>query len=277
MYTFQFRRCYRGPLRAAIFDWAGTTVDYGCQAPTTVFVEAFAQRDVKITPQEARGPMGMHKLDHMRAIAHLPAVAQRWQAVHGRPPDESDVQAMYEQFIPLQIQRIAQHADVIPGCADTIALLRQRGIKIGSSTGYDRQMMQILVPAARDGGFEPDCVVCSSDVSVGRPAPWMAIENARQLGVYPLSAVVKIDDTVPGIEAGLNAGMWTIAVAKTGNEVGLTRREVADLPPDELHKRVDAASRRLSQAGAHYVVDGVDSLLPCIDAIEQRLAAGETP
>jgi phosphonoacetaldehyde hydrolase len=138
-------------------------------------------------------------------------------------------------------------------------------------------MIDLLASAAQQSGYAPDCIVCSSDVDVGRPAPWVEIENARRLDAYPLSAVVKVDDTIPGIESGLNAGMWTIAVAKTGNEVGLTSRGVAEMPEQELRERVDAAARRLAQAGAHYVVDGIGDVPPCIDAIEKRLAAGETP
>jgi phosphonoacetaldehyde hydrolase len=138
-------------------------------------------------------------------------------------------------------------------------------------------MMRILAAEAAKRGFTPDAAVCGSDVPEGRPAPWMCMENARRLGVYPVEAIVKVDDTIPGIEAGLNCGMWTIAVAKTGNEIGLSREEVESLPRIEYDQRLTAAYQRLRQVGSHYVIDGIGDILPCIDDIERRLAGGEKP
>ena len=114
----------------------------------------------------------------------------------------------------------------IPGVVETIEECRRRGVKIGSSTGYTREIIEVVMTRARREGFVADAVLCASDVAEGRPAPWLIFENARHLGVYPMAAIAKIDDTVPGIEAGLNAGTWTIGVAKTGNEVGLSKAEL---------------------------------------------------
>lgn len=277
MERFRYSRNYQGPVQAVIFDWAGTTVDHGCLAPALVFVEVFRRRGIRIEMSQAREPMGMHKRDHLRVIAQMPSVVEAWQRVHGAPPDEAAIDAMYAEFIPLQIECIGRYADPIPGVLDLVTALRERDVKIGSNTGYNRAMMDVLVPAAAEAGYAPDCVVCSSDVPVGRPAPWMALENARQLDVYPMSAVVKVDDTAPGIEEGLNAGMWTVAVAETGNEVGLGYEDLQALDPQQRQVRARAAARRLAQAGAHYVIDGVGDLLPCLDDIQRRLASGESP
>jgi phosphonoacetaldehyde hydrolase len=273
----RFRRSYTGPVRGALFDWAGTTVDFGSRAPARVFCEVFRRSGVEITVDEARGPMGMQKKDHLRLLTQMPAVAQRWRDTHGSPPTEKDVEELFEQFIPLQIACLADFADPVPGCPEMLAALRQRGLRIGSNTGYTHDMMEVLVPAARQRGFDPESIVCSSDVPCGRPAPWMCLKNAEQLGVYPLEALVKVDDTAPGIEEGLNAGMWTVAVARTGNEMGLSLEEIERLPRPEYDRRLEAAYRRLAQAGAHFVIDGVDQLLPCVDDIERRLARGEKP
>jgi phosphonoacetaldehyde hydrolase len=194
-HPFRYRRGYCGAVRAVVFDWAGTTVDYGCCAPTEVFRRVFAEAGVEITVQEARGPMGAYKKDHIRAILEMPAVISRWQAAHGRAPVEEDVERLYGRFEPLQIACVADYADLIPGTQDTVAALRARGIRIGSSTGYTAAMMEPLVAAARERGYEPDATVTMSDVPAGRPAPWMIFENARRLDVYPLEAVVVVDDT----------------------------------------------------------------------------------
>jgi phosphonoacetaldehyde hydrolase len=221
--------------------------------------------------------MGMHKCDHIRAITQMPLVAALWEAAHDRQPNETDVAAMYEEFIPLQLKVLANYADPIPGAVETLAELRQRGVKIGSTTGYNRQMMNVLVPETIRRGYQPDSIVCVSDVPAGRPEPWMALRSAMELRAYPPELVVKVGDTVPDIEEGLNAGMWTVAVALTGNELGLTAEELAALSPDELETRRERAHLQLADAGAHYVIDGIWSLPLVLEDIDERLANGEQP
>ena len=268
---------YRGPLKAVVLDWAGTTVDYGCMAPAAVFIETFKRRGVTITMAQARAPMGMFKKDHIRAIMHMEPVVQQWLAVHDLPSTEDDVNAMYRDFLPLQLAVIARHADVIPGTIEAIAAFRQRSLKIGSTTGYTRAIMDRLIPLAAQRGYKPDAIVCADEVPAGRPQPWMMYQNAQQFGVYPMSAVVKIGDTVPDIEEGLNAGTWTIGVVKTGYELGLTEADVAGLDPIDLKARIDVGRARLLEAGAHYVVDCLADVPPLIDEIAARLANGERP
>ncbi len=274
---FIYQRTYRGPVQAVILDWAGTTMDYGCCAPAVVFIEVYKRQGVEISMEEARQPMGAHKLTHIRAISRIPAVARRWQEKHGRPCTDDDAQAMFEQFVPLQLACLAQYADLIPGTLDVVAELRRQGIKIGSTTGYTGEMMELLLSEAARRGYQPDATVCATDVPAGRPEPWMCLQNARELGVYPMEACVKIGDTLPDVEEGLNAGMWTIGLAKSGNEVGVNEEDVAALPADELQARLDRAYSRMAGAGAHYVVDSIADVLPLIEQIGGRLANGERP
>ncbi len=274
---FVFRRFYCGPLKAVILDWAGTTVDYGSRAPAMIFVEVFERQGVTITFEEARGPMGMAKKDHIREVTQMESVAQRWQNVHGRLPTEADVEAMYEEFVPLQLEALADYTHLIPGTRATVADFRRRGLKIGSNTGYNREMTNILLAEAKIQGYEPDSTVCASEVPAGRPEPWMALQNARELRVYPMEAIVKIDDTVPGIEEGLNAGMWTIGLVQTGNEIGLSETEVKTLAPEILQVRLEQGYQRLFQAGAHYVANGIWEVPRILDDITNRLNHGERP
>lgn len=275
--TFTYRRAYAGKVQGVILDWSGTTVDYGSRAPALVFVELFAAQGVPITLDEARVPMGMYKRDHLRAILHMPRVAAAWREARGQLPTEDDVTTLYEAFIPAQIAIIARYADLIPGVAETIAAYRARGLKVGSCTGYTTTMMDSLLPAAAALGYAPDAVVCPDEVDGGRPAPWMCYENARRLGVYPMESLVKIGDTPVDVTEGLNAGMWTIALAQSGNELGLSADEVSALSPDELKARLAPIYAKLYAAGAHYVVDSLADTLPILDAIEARLARGEKP
>ncbi|HFD15035.1 MAG TPA: phosphonoacetaldehyde hydrolase [Rhodospirillales bacterium] len=277
IYDFRYSRSYRGPVQAVLLDWAGTTMDFGCMAPAVVFVEVFRRRGVPITMEEARAPMGAHKKVHIRRITELPSVRRRWEETHGRPPTEEDVEAMFADFVPLQLECLSRYSDLIPGTLETIAWLRERGIKIGSTTGYTTEMMAINLEDARRQGYEPDSTVCASDVPAGRPYPFMCLQNAINLGVDCVAACVKVDDTVPGVEEGLNAGMWSIGLAVSGNEVGLSLEEWKALPAEEQEARRQRAYRNMLRGGAHYVVDDITGVPACIEDIEQRIRRGEKP
>ncbi len=268
---------YDGPLKAVVLDWAGTTVDHGCMAPAATFVQAFADAGVPITVAEARAPMGMPKWQHIQAIIRSERVAARWEAVHGRVPGDEDVDALYKRFLPLQVQTVEQHSALIPGVLETVAALRARGLSIASTTGYPREVMDVVVRTAKEQGYEPDVTICAGDTPAGRPGPFMALEALVKLSISPVQAVVKIGDTVVDIEEGLNGGMWAVGVAVTGNEVGLTAEEYASLPVEEQRRLAKLATEVLLDAGAHYVVDGLSDIMPVLDSIEARLAAGEKP
>jgi phosphonoacetaldehyde hydrolase len=275
--NFHFQRSYRGSLKAILLDWAGTTMDYGCYAPAVAFTEVFRRHGVPISVDEARVPMGAHKKVHIRKITEIDAVRERWQTAHGRLPSEADVETMFQKFVPLQLDCLANYADLIPGTLEAVADFRCRGLKIGSTTGYTSEMMKILFAEAKARGYEPDSTVCASEVPAGRPEPWMCVQNVMNLRVYPFEACVKVDDTLPGIEEGLNAGMWTIGLAKTGNEVGLNAEEIAKVDADLLESKLERAYSRMQQVGSHYVVDGIWDVPAVLDDINARLARGERP
>lgn len=266
-----------GRVRAAILDWAGTTVDHGCMAPVGVFVELFRRRGVEVTLQQARAPMGTHKREHVRIMCAMPEVRRAFARVHGREPGDADVDAMYAEGTGLQIACLPDHAEPIEGVVEAVAALRGRGIGIGSTTGYNREMLDVLRAAAAARGYAPDVAVAASEVPEGRPAPYMNWTAAMRLGAWPASACVAVGDTEVDVRAGLAAGMWTVGVALTGNEVGRTAAEWASLPGGEREGMAEVARARLRDSGAHFVVDALRDVLPCIDAIEARMGRGERP
>jgi phosphonoacetaldehyde hydrolase len=274
---FVFKRSYRGPLKAVILDWAGTAVDYGSFAPTAVFLRLFESLNVKITAEDARSGMGLMKKDHLRTILARPLVAEAWEAAHGKPASEDDIDNLFNNFVPLQISVLKEFAEPIPGVLDVVRELRDREMKIGTTTGYLRQMMEVLAPKAKENGYEPDCIVCPDEVPAGRPYPWMCYENAIRMGVYPMQAIVKVGDTLVDVEEGLNAGMWTVGLSLTGNLLGLSEVEVNALPTDERSHARKRIESQLYRAGAHYVINGIWDLPDVLDNIEFRLAQGEQP
>ena len=271
---FIFQRTYCGPLKAVVLDWAGTAVDYGSFAPTAVFLRLFESLGVTISAADARSGMGLMKKDHLRTILSRPAAADAWKSARGASATEADIDNLFEHFVPMQLDVLKDYAEPIPGLQGTLKELRQRGIKIGSTTGYIRSMMDILAPEAAKRGYQPDCIVCPDEVPAGRPYPWMCYQNAMQLGVYPMAAMVKVGDTLTDIEEGLNAGMWTIGLSMTGNLAGLNEADVKALTIEQKNEVRKQAEKQLYQAGAHFVVDGIWDLTAAIDKVQVRLAQG---
>jgi len=264
-------------VKAVIFDWAGTVVDYGSLAPMGVFVETFAQFGVTISIDEARGPMGMAKRSHISALMALPRIAAAWAERHGHAPSEADIDALYAAFVPKNVAVAARYATLIPGAAEIAGELRREGIKIGSTTGYTREIMAEILPVAAAQGFAPDSLACTGDTPAGRPAPFMLYKTLLDLAVWPAWTAVKVDDTEVGVAEGLNAGAWSVGVSVSGNALGLSQADTAALPSAEFERKRAEATGKLEAAGAHYVIDSVAELMPVVRAIDARLARGERP
>jgi len=264
-------------LRAVILDWAGTVMDYGSRAPVAALQSVFTPAGVPITIAEARESMGIAKKAHIRAILEIERVGVAWISKNGAEPSEADVDKLYARFIPNQIRVLADYSGLIPGVADAVAGMRSRGLKIGTTTGYNRAMLDYLLERAATQNFTPDCALCPDDAGAGRPLPWMCYLAAMQLEVYPMAAMVKIGDTPADIEEGRNAGMWTIGITRTGNEIGLTEEEWTRLAVEEQERLLRCAEERLLDAGAHYTAPSVAECEPVLEQIETCLALGEKP
>ncbi|WP_445115908.1 phosphonoacetaldehyde hydrolase [Acinetobacter sp. WZC-1] len=264
-------------IQAVVFDWAGTTVDFGSRAPILAFMTLFSDNGVDLTIEEARGPMGMEKRDHIAAVLNMPRVAEVWKAKHGSAVTEADIDRLYQDFIPYQLKTIPLCSKLIPGALETFKNIRDRGAKIGSNTGYAAMMIGELIKDAADQGYQPDCIITATDARYGRPYPEVLWRNLIEFGVSDIKTVVKVDDTAVGIEEGLNGGCWTVGLAISGNEVGLSLEEWQALSADQQKVLRDKAYAKLNASGAHYVIDSIADLVPVLDDIEKRLANGEKP
>ena len=274
---FTYNRAYRGPLRGVIFDWAGTTMDFGCIAPAVAFCKVFENAGVPISIEEARIPMGAHKKVHIDLICEIPSVRRRWINTHGTEPTEEDVDRMFDDFVPMQEACLSEYSQLIPGTLEVITECRKRGYKIGSTSGYLPGMLAINQADAAKQGYVPDATFGAGDVKRGRPYPHMVLRNILELDISPVQSVVKIDDTLTGIEEGLNAGCWAIGLAASGNEVGVQFDEWNAFSEQVKQKHRDRVYPAMYQRGAHYVIDSIADLMPCLDDIEMRLRRGEKP
>jgi len=261
-------------IKAVIFDWAGTIIDYGCMAPTQVFIEVFHSKGLQLSIEEARSPMGLAKKDHVRALIRLDSIQKQWIVKYGQIPGEADVEAIYAELEPALAMIVKNFSTPIPGAVELVNLLKSQGVKIGTTTGYVAEMMKNILPLASNNGLIPDSVVNSSEVSAGRPFPWMIYRNCEKLNVFSLNQMVKIGDTVADIQEGINAGMWTIGLTKSGNELGLSLADTEKADQVWLQGKIAFAGRKLLDAGADFVAEGVWECLPFLEEIDLQIESG---
>ncbi|MGH9677692.1 MAG: phosphonoacetaldehyde hydrolase, partial [Candidatus Acidiferrum sp.] len=249
-----------GPVRLVIFDWAGTTVDHGCFGPLAAFRSAFQAFGVEVSAAEARIPMGLGKRDHSAALLRLQGIAQRWRCAQGEDPTDADVEAVYQRFIPLQLQTVGEHCKLVAEAMPCVAALRARGVRIGATTGYFRAAAERVRQAASEQGYKPDVCLCPDDVPEGRPAPWMIFRIMETLNIYPAPEVFKVGDTEVDMAEGRNAGVWCVGVLRSSSLVGCTEGRWNAMPARERAELQSDAARRLLDAGAHAVVENLAEL-----------------
>lgn len=271
------RRSYRGPVKAVICDWAGTIIDFGSRAPIIAFIELFRSHGIEASEAQAREPMGTEKRVHIQQMLAMPEIAQQWKANKGAEPTEADVQMLYDEFLPLQLSSIQACGELIPGWLQTTEQLRSQNIKLGGNTGYNETMYQEVAKVAAQQGYKADINVCATEVSKGRPFPYMSQAVMEKLEILEAQSCVKVDDTATGIEEGLNAGMWTVAVALSGNANGLSLEQWQQLSTTEKNQISEQARKTMTDSGAHYVIDSVADLPAVIDDINANLSSGIQP
>lgn len=254
-------------IKAVVFDWAGTMVDFGSFAPMGVFVDTFQEFGIIATIDEAREPMGMPKWDHIHAMLQMPSIAAAWTEKFGHVPTDKDVDKVYKIFVPMTEKTVAKYASLVPGAIDMLAYLSSKNIKVGSTTGYTRSIMQNVLPIAKAQGYAPENLVCSDDLKEGRPGPLGMYQTFVDLGVYPPDAVIKVDDTLPGIAEGVAAGCISVGVTLSGNYAGLTVDEMNALSEAEKDHIRNIAGKKLKEAGADYVIDTVADLPALIEQL----------
>ncbi|AZS13275.1 phosphonoacetaldehyde hydrolase [Paenibacillus lutimineralis] len=265
-------------IEGVILDWAGTAVDFGCFAPVNVFVDIFKKAGIEVAMEEARGPMGMLKIDHIRAMLSMPRVSALWEEKYGRAFNEEDVNRLYGEFEPALMASLSEYTEPIPGVISTVEALRSQGLKIGSTTGYTNSMMEVLISGAKAKGYSPDHVVTPDDTnSYGRPYPYMIYRNMEALKLSAAWKVVKVGDTTSDIKEGVQAGVWSIGVAVGSSEMGLNEQDYQALSDADKEAVITRTKQGFMQQGADFTINTMTELPQLIERINGLLAEGNRP
>jgi phosphonoacetaldehyde hydrolase len=265
-------------IEGVIFDWAGTTVDFGCFAPVNAFLEIFQKAGVEVTMEEIRLPMGMLKRDHIKTMLQMPRISRLWEEKHGRKFAERDIDQLFQGFESLLLASLKEYSDPLPHILAAVSALKDMGLRIGSTTGYTDTMMDIVVPSAKEKGYAADFVITPDATgSFGRPFPYMIFRNIEALKITSSWKTIKVGDTVADIQEGLNAGVWSVGSIIGSSQMGLSLEEYKELPEAKRQAAVNIAREAFILAGADFVIETMAELPPLIEKINSLLAEGIRP
>ncbi|NKF08560.1 phosphonoacetaldehyde hydrolase [Clostridium gasigenes] len=265
-------------IEGVIFDWAGTTVDFGCFAPVNVFIEIFETAGIEVTMDEARGPMGMLKIDHIRTMLEMPRISLLWKEKYGKNYSEEDVEALYARFEPKLLEVLENYTEPIDGVIDVVEDLRAKGIKIGSTTGYTDKMIKIVSKGAKKRGYEPDCIVTPDSTNAkGRPHPHMINKNMQVLNLQEAYKIIKVGDTNSDIKEGLNAGVWSVGVVVGSSNMGLSKEGFDHISDNKKEKLITKIETGFMEVGADFTIRTIKELPKLIEKISELVGKGIMP
>lgn len=253
-------------IQAVVFDWAGTTIDYGSRAPIIAFQRAFAHFGITVPEPVIRADVGLDKEQHIAKIFGEPMAWTVWQAAGYGHDRDAAVQAVYAQF-KLEIQRVlTETATLKPGLTTLLDYLNLHHVAIASTSGYTADMIAQVAPVAAEQGYQPEINVTSELTGgVGRPQGDMLNYAMQVLHVTNPQNVIKVGDTVNDILEGANAGAISVGVLEGSNVVGLAEPEYVNLTPADRQQVLADARRVFMDAGADAVVDTLPDLIPLIE------------
>ncbi len=265
-------------ITGVILDWAGTTIDFGCFAPVQVFIKIFQEAGLDVTLEEARKPMGLLKRDHIRTMLEMPRISALWREKMGRPFRERDIDDLYARFERALLATLSEYTEPLPGVVDAVKLLRERNLKIGSTTGYTDAMMNLVTVGAAKRGYAPDFWITPDTTgSFGRPYPYMIFRNLEELRLPAPWTVVKVGDTEADIEEGIRAGVWSVGVVIGSSQMGLSEQEYTSLSQEEQNRISFETEQAFLQYGADFTIHTLQELPDLIDRINRLLAQGVRP
>lgn len=255
-------------IKAVIFDWAGTTIDFGCMAPVQAFVDAFKAWKIDVTLDETRAPMGMNKRDHIETMLNMPRIGKLFQDAYAREFTQNDIDSIYAEFESNLFKQLHAYTTPKPYVLDTVSRLKQMGMRIGSSTGYTAQMMEIVVAGAKEQGYEPELWCCAEHLNqYGRPYPYMIFKNMYELGIDSVNSVIKVGDTQSDIAEGLAAGVLTVGVIEGSSEMGLNETEWLALNPQQQEQLREQTRQKFMAYGAHHTINNFSELVDLIETL----------
>ena len=257
-------------IKLVIFDWAGTTIDFGCMAPVYAFKQAFKEIDIDVTFEEIRKPMGMLKIDHIKTMFEMKSIKDQFLEKKKRNYNDEDINLVYELFEKILFKDLELYTNPIPGVLETVQRLKEMNIKIGSTTGYTSKMIRVVAPRAKINGYSPGFLATADMTGKGRPDPSMIELNKIFFEIKNSSEVLKVGDTVSDILEGKNANCISACVIEGSSELGLSEKEFNETSLEVLEKESRRVYNTFKKYEPDYILNKITDLIPIIESLNKK-------
>ena len=256
-------------IKACIFDLGGTIIDKYSLIPLISFRKAFLNKGIVLDSDLIRKDMGLNKIDHIDQICSKPVVIKDWYKKYNRIINDEDKEDLYNQFLKIQKRETIENMKIIPETYDVMNKLRERNIKIGSTTGFDKEQMERVKNILKSNGIELDSYVSSTCLDKpGRPFSYMIHENMDRFNIANPKNIIKLDDTNSGIREGINAGCWTIGVSRWSVYMNVNDySEINYLSNYQLINKIENSKKTLQKSGPNMIINDLRELPKIIDDI----------
>ena len=250
-------------IRACIFDLGGTIVDRYSVSPFFSLKRAFMKNNIKISDRVILKDMGMSKNEHIRKILSDKYVERNWFLEYGKFPEPNDTDMIYEDF-KIEQNKLSKVINILPETKSTFEYLKERNVKIGITTGFDKENMDLILSRMEDYGLHVDGAVSSTCLLRSRPYPDMMNKLKGDFNIENNYQIVKFDDTPIGIKEAKNGGFWSVGVVKWSTLMEIVEPEdvmgVGLMASDEYNKRLMNARKTLIDSEADFVVNDLTEI-----------------
>ena len=271
-------------IKACIFDLGGTIIDRYSLTPLLAFRKAFKKYAIDLSPSLIRKDMGLNKMDHINKIFENTDIQKQWLGLNLEIADNRVRKDIFKGFSKIQAKETIERMKIIPETIGCMRYLQDNNILTGVTTGFDYEQTMRVKSLLETYNIYLDSYVSSTCLDLpARPEPYMIHKNMDNLDLDDAREIIKIDDTVSGIQEGLNAGCLTVAVARWSVNMGIDSYEDMMKLDNVImdgsnnyslnyhnHKEKLKESREiLEKSGAHYVIDTLEELPGIIEHINR--------
>ena len=174
----------------------------------------------------------------------------------------------------LQKESILTKMSIIPETKQCIEYLKDRNIKIGITTSFPKEHMDLCIQVLNEHSIYPDVAVSSTCIpNRRRPEPHMIQEVMKQLNIKNPKEILKVDDEVIGIKEGLNANVYTCSVARWSFYMDISNEiEGKSIEGNKrtYERKLDQSRKILMNSGTNYLINTLDSIYKPIDHINRK-------
>lgn len=256
-------------IRACIFDLGGTIVDRYSLTPFLSLTKVFMNYNILVPNRLIFKDMGKNKKDHINDILNDQIVNKQWNNRFDKVPDKSDVELLFNDFNKIQKKYSEEVVDVLPETENCINYLQKNNILTGSTTGFNQKNTNIIRNMLERKGIYLNSYVSSTCLNKpSRPYPYMIQENMKNFNITDPRKVIKVDDTVVGINEGLHSNCWTVGVARWSTYMNIQSMEdINNLRASDIEDKLKYSRGVLENTDADFVIDTLDELPKVIEKI----------